>query len=142
MILTAVPERIQQIGSIVLTRSDVRIETEDRQDGIQLARTSGELDVLGAPVLRDYLDDRIGTEGRFVLDLDEVTFLGSAGLQVLLRTSQTAHDKRLGWALVGNPRPVARPLEVTGLARQLPLRPTVPEAILSLTAEKSLAYAR
>ncbi|NKQ57161.1 STAS domain-containing protein [Amycolatopsis sp. K13G38] len=112
----------------------MRIETEDRQDGIQLARTAGELDALGAPILREYLDERIGSAGPFVLDLDNVTFLGSAGLHLLLRASQSADRAQLSWALVGNHHPVARPLQITGLAGHLPMRPSVPEAILSLAS--------
>lgn len=117
----------------VHTLSDVRIEIEERQDGIQLARTAGELDALGAPVLRDCLDRRIDADRRFVLDLDEVTFLGSAGLEVLLDTNDRAVLTQVKWALVGNHRPVARPLQVTGLSARLPMRPSVPAAILELT---------
>jgi anti-anti-sigma factor len=113
--------------------SDVRIEIEQRQGGIQLAHTAGELDALGAPVLRECLDERISTEHDFVLDLDQVTFLGSAGLEVLLDTGDQAARRHVQWALVGNQRPVARPLRVTGLADRLPLQPSVPAAILTLS---------
>lgn len=113
--------------------SDVRIDIDERQDGIRLARTAGELDALGAPVLRDCLDRRIGPGQRFVLDLDEVTFLGSAGLEVLMDTNDRAKLNQVKWALVGNHRAVARPLRVTGLAERLPMQPSVPAAILRLT---------
>lgn len=125
--------RTQQIGKAVHTLSDVRIDIQERQDGIQLARTAGELDALGAPVLRDCLDRRIESDRRFVLDLDEVTFLGSAGLEVLLDTDERASLNHLPWALVGNHHPVARPLHATGLAARLPVQPSVPAAILKLS---------
>jgi anti-anti-sigma factor len=117
----------------VHTLSDVRIDIEHRQDGIQLARTAGELDALGAPVLRQCLDERIRSEHDFVLDLDQVSFLGSAGIEVLLDTDDQAARNHVHWALVGNHRPVARPLRVTGLGDRLPLQPSVPAAILTLT---------
>ncbi|WAL63607.1 STAS domain-containing protein [Amycolatopsis cynarae] len=124
------------------TISDVRIEISRRRDGIALARTAGELDALGAPVLRACLNERISTDRSFVLDLDEVTFLGSAGLEVLLDAQDSAARHRVPWALVGNSRPVARPLRVTGLAARLPLSPSVPAAILRLTATSSVVGIR
>jgi anti-anti-sigma factor len=60
--------------------------------------------------------------------------LGSAALEVLLDTDDNATRRRVQWALVGNHRPVARPLYVTGLAARLPLQPSVPAAILRLTS--------
>lgn len=116
------------------TANDVRIDTEQRQDGILLAHTTGEIDALGAPALSRFVGDQLSADRRFILDLDEVTFLGSAGLQVLLDTDQAAARRKLRWALVGTTRAVARPLEVTGLAPRLPLQPTVPAAIKVVAA--------
>ncbi|GAA4661919.1 anti-sigma factor antagonist [Amycolatopsis dongchuanensis] len=120
------------------TLNDVRIEAELRQDGILLARTAGELDALGAPVLRDYLDTGLGTSD-FVLDLEDVTFLGSSGLQVLLDTDAAATRRGQRWAVVGSHRAVTRPIELTGLAGLLPLRPDVPAAISWLTLPRPAA---
>ncbi|WP_235022810.1 anti-sigma factor antagonist [Amycolatopsis alkalitolerans] len=116
------------------TPSDVQIETEQHQDGILLARATGEIDALGAPCLRAFVGDQLTAERTFVLDLDRVTFLGSAGLQVLLDTNAGAARRHLRWALVGRSRAVARPLEVTGLARRLPVQPTVPAALKVVSA--------
>ncbi|MTD57342.1 anti-sigma factor antagonist [Amycolatopsis pithecellobii] len=110
------------------TPNDVRIDTEQRQ-GITLARTAGEIDALSAPRLREFVGDQLAAARDFVLDLDEVTFLSSAGLQVLLDTDRAVLSRRLRWALVGTTRAVARPLEVTGLAPRLPLQPSVPAAL-------------
>lgn len=119
----------------------VSIRIEDREGGIRLARTAGELDALGAPVLRECLDQRIFPDHDFVLDLDEVTFLGSAGMRALMDTGSKALRLGLRWALVGNRRPVSRPLWATGLAAQLPVQPSVSEAIRSLTANSRPAPA-
>jgi len=117
--------------------TDVRIRIEEREDGIRLAHTSGELDALGAPVLRECLHERIFPDHDFVLDLDEVTFLGSAGMKVLIDTEDNAVRHRLRWALVGNHREVARPLRATGLAARLPLQPTVSTAIGAVAAQRA-----
>lgn len=116
------------------TTNDVRIEAEHRHDGILLARTAGEIDALSAPSLRDFLGAQVDADRHFVLDLDQVTFLGSSGMQVLLDTDAGVKRRRLRWALVGSTRPVTRPLELTGLTGRLPLQPTVPAALTALSA--------
>lgn len=113
---------------------DVSIRFEEREGGIRLVHAAGELDALGAPVLRKFLHQLIFPDHDFVLDLDEVTFLGSAGMKVLLETDDTAERHGLHWALVGNHRPVSRPLWATGLSAQLPVRPDVPAAIRAVSA--------
>lgn len=123
------------------TLNDVRIRIERCAEGIQLARTRGELDALGAPVLRECLDIRIFPDHDFVLDLDEVTFLGSAGMKVLLDIRDEADRCHLRWALVGGHRAVARPLRVTGLAAELPLQPSVPAAIRVLAPRSRILHA-
>ncbi|GAB2958885.1 STAS domain-containing protein [Amycolatopsis acidiphila] len=116
------------------TSNDVRIDAEHRHDGILLARTAGEVDALGAPCLRNFLGAQVAADQQFVLDLDQVTFLGSAGMQVLLDADDDAARRRLRWALVGSTRAVTRPLQLTGLAARLPLQPTVPAALTVLSA--------
>jgi anti-sigma B factor antagonist len=115
--------------------TEVRIHIEERE-GVQLARTSGELDALGAPVLRECLNRRLFPGHDFVLDFDEVTFLGSAGMKVLIDTDERAATQGVRWALVGETRPVARPLRATGLAERLPLQPNVPTAIRVLVSHR------
>lgn len=106
---------------------------DHRPDGIELARTFGELDANSAPYLREQLERRLGTDRDFILDFDRVTFLGSNGLQILLDTHDDAERRKVRWALVGSHRVVLRPLEVTGLATQLPLQPNVAAAVDALT---------
>lgn len=128
-------------GDAVHATTNIRIRLEKRRDGIQLARTAGDLDALGAPVLREYIDERILSGHDFVLDLEEVTFLGSAGMKVLLDTDDRAARRHVRWALVGSNRPVARPLWATGLSDRLPLQPDVPAAIRELTSPPRVLHA-
>ncbi|HVV10337.1 STAS domain-containing protein [Amycolatopsis sp.] len=117
------------------TLSDVRIEMAEFPGGVRLARVSGELDAIGAPALAEYAS-RLVVGGPFVLDLNEVTFLGSAGLEVLLDLEDLAAREHVRWALVGSPRPVARPLQVTGLGARLPMQATVGAALEMLSAAR------
>lgn len=66
-----------------------------------------------------------------------MTFLGSAGMRVLMDTQDKAARHGLRWALVGSRRPVSRPLWATGLSTQLPVQPTVSAAVRVLNEEKT-----
>jgi anti-sigma B factor antagonist len=65
-----------------------------------------------------------------VLDLTEVTFLSSQGLQALVDVTQAAQRRREPLRIVvDNTRPVIRPIELTGLDNVLALFDTVEEAL-------------
>ena len=91
-----------------------------------VVQASGELDMLTAPRLSSQLDRAeaiVVPPAPVVLDLSGLTFLGSAGLSVLV-----AHHERcaaLGSKLQIRPggRVVTRPLELTGLDQVLTVVP-------------------
>ncbi|GAB3587795.1 STAS domain-containing protein [Amycolatopsis endophytica] len=102
-----------------------RIDLTDRRDGIRLVRLTGELDLASAPRLRDCLTACLDEGRAFIVDLEAVPFLGSAGLQVLADVDETASARAVSWALAGSHRAVIRPLEVTGMDARLPLYPSI-----------------
>lgn len=113
----------------------MRIDAERRSGDVVLARITGEVDLLSAPDLRKWVREEVATRTRLVLDLDGVDFLGSAGLSVLAELAEKSAHNHLSWAVVASNRVVLRPLEATGLATQMPVYPTVDEAIKGITAE-------
>jgi anti-sigma B factor antagonist len=67
-----------------------------------------------------------------VLDLTEVTFLGSRGLQALLDVTQAGQQRREPLRIVvDHTHPVIRPLQITGLDEALALFTTLDEALQS-----------
>ncbi|MFI5954730.1 STAS domain-containing protein [Cryptosporangium sp. NPDC051539] len=89
-------------------------------DGRQVVRVGGEIDMLTAPRLRDALTPVVAVPGAdVVLDLDAVTFLGSNGLGVLVELSQQAEAVGTKFRLVCANRTVSRPLTLTGLDQVL-----------------------
>jgi anti-sigma B factor antagonist len=87
--------------------------------GRVLIEVRGELDHYTAPLLEACLDGQIGRRRvrTVVVDLQEVTFLGLAGVAVLARARRRCLAR--GARLVvrcGGRRRVLRPLELTGLA--------------------------
>lgn len=102
----------------------------DELDGWAVARVFGDVDVATAPRLREQLVGLV-TNGRsrIVLDLDEVGFLDSTGLGVIIgvlkRTRTHGGDLRL---VATSPRLVAL-FDLTGLDRTLPLAATAADAV-------------
>lgn len=69
-----------------------------------------------------------------VVELDEVTYFGSAGLNALLGCSERGVAQGIAVRLVANNTEVARPIEVTRLDTVLRPYRTVAEAIRSAAA--------
>lgn len=66
--------------------------------------------------------ERLVTAGsRVVLDLRGVTFLGAAGLRVLVNSQRRCADRGVTFAVLATRRAVTRPIELAGLADQLRL---------------------
>ena len=93
----------------------VRFDVVRHGDDATVVHVVGEIDTLTAPVLRAQLDEHIPAVSLLVLDLSDVTFLGSAGLAVLVETQKAANARDIALQLIATTRPVTRPLEVTGL---------------------------
>ncbi|WP_036504136.1 MULTISPECIES: STAS domain-containing protein [Nocardia] len=104
------------------------LRVEQRTEGSAVVVTvAGEVDMNSAPELQSALDQALQDEPTaVVLDMTEVGFLGSAGLSVLLASSQSTATGSL--RVVASPA-VRRPIEVTSLDALLRLFPTVADAL-------------
>lgn len=69
--------------------------TTSHADPYQVIHVAGEVDIATAPELQAALD-KLAAEGEtcLVIDLDEVTFLDSAGLRVLVAAHRSINDQR------------------------------------------------
>ncbi|HEV2781188.1 MAG TPA: STAS domain-containing protein [Actinophytocola sp.] len=107
--------------------------TVDRPgDGVAVLHVAGEVDLLTAGTLGERIRANLGSESRvLVLDLTEVSFLGSAGLAEIVSASQSAAERGARIMLVATNRAVLRPMEVTGLLSVLPVFQTVDAALAS-----------
>ncbi len=100
------------------------------KDGVVVLHVSGELDTSSADALAKPLADTL-VEGvrAVVVDLTDVRFLGSAGLESLVTGSKRAAALDVPLLLVAAGRPVLRPIEATGLASVFTVVATVDEAL-------------
>jgi anti-sigma B factor antagonist len=105
------------------------LESSD-QGSTRLLRASGEIDILSAPALRTALLPALESAELVILDLSEVSFLGSSGLAVLVEARDHAqqgghHQLRL----VCSSRIVLRALEATGLRDLFDIVEDLPAAL-------------
>jgi anti-anti-sigma factor len=91
----------------------LEIATTDDPRGLRLA---GEVDLATVNDLTAALEPLVREGGDITIDLTEVPFLGSSGVQVLIRALDTLHGR--GRLLLANPgTSVRRLLQVMGLDR-------------------------
>lgn len=107
----------------------MRVDVEIGPEGRGVVTPHGEIDLAGAPRLREALSDALaGGHTHLVLDLREVTFIDSTGLGLLVGAGKKAYGLGGSLTLVcDNPR-VLRLLAVTGIDKTLPVRATPEEA--------------
>ena len=92
---------------------DLQIRVE-RSTGPPVVRLAGELDMESAPKVRQTLEELIGSEGRFELDLAAVTFIDSSGLHLLLDTANRLNGSG-PLTLTSVPPRVLRVMKIVGL---------------------------
>ena len=97
--------------------------------GVVVATVSGEVDMLTAPSLRAVVTAELADCAVLVIDLSGVSFLGSAGLAVLVEAAQQAERRQAALRVVATGRTVRRPLEITGLDEVLTTFPTRDDAV-------------
>jgi anti-sigma B factor antagonist len=117
------------------TKSDVAagslltVDVQAHPVGVPLLRLLGDIDLATAPLFKQAVEKQVEQRQNFVVDMDGVEFLSSAGLAVLVDLRQQMADQNLKWAVVAGRQTVTRPLEITGLLTILPIFDTVPAAL-------------
>jgi anti-sigma B factor antagonist len=106
-------------------RVDARVD-----DGTGIITAAGEIDLAGAPRLREALSDVL-TAGctRLVMDLREVTFIDSTGLGVIIGAGKKAAGLHGALRIVCDDKRVLRLLAITGISRSLTVTATPEEAL-------------
>jgi anti-sigma B factor antagonist len=102
-------------------QSHFRVDAHDDGDA-RVVAVSGELDLAAASSLEEELG-RALTSGSspIVVDLEQLDFIDSTGLSVLVRAHQQAQDRGVQLGLVNAGAQVERLLSLTGLAERLTL---------------------
>ncbi|WP_309032974.1 STAS domain-containing protein [Streptomyces alfalfae] len=112
----AVPERL------LITRTTTN-------DDICVVTLAGEVDLDGSAQLRDVLLSSLKDSRGTVVDLADVAFMDSSGINVFIATHQAA-EAAGGWLRLAAPRePVRRVLQLVGVDALIACYPTVERAL-------------
>jgi len=104
-----------------------------RQDEVVVARLEGEIDASNRGLVGHRLRDLVTNRAELmVIDLSGVTYLDSTGIALLfeLGAELRQRQQRLRVAVPAE-SPIARIVSLTGLARAVPVHPTVDAALVS-----------
>jgi anti-anti-sigma factor len=96
----------------------LRIEVRHERDRIIL-RLDGELDMASAPRLQDAIDASLDATPLVVLDLQQLQFIDSTGLRVILSARARSRQRGQELAITPGSQQVQRLLSVTGVSDQL-----------------------
>jgi anti-sigma B factor antagonist len=104
--------------------------TTSRQGDVTVVNVAGEVDVYTAAQLRAALDEEVAAgHVELVVDLDEVTFLDSTGLGVLVGRLKLVRNHS-GWLrLVCSNERILRVFRITGLDKVFGIHASVDEAL-------------
>ncbi|MER6455964.1 STAS domain-containing protein [Streptomyces sp900105245] len=98
-------------------------------DGIHVLTPAGEIDHHTGDALRQALDIHATTQPRIVVDLQQVTFMDSSGINLLI-AAHSARSAAGGWLrLAGAPAPVLRVLQLVGVDTFIDCHTSLQEAL-------------
>lgn len=105
----------------------------ERQNGVLCLCVSGRLNILEAPTFEEAITGEIGSGDRAVImDLEELTYISSAGLYVILSTAKWLRRRNTEFALCALSEMVLEIIERTGIDRVINVYPTRCEALANL----------
>lgn len=109
------------------------VQEEQVADAV-VVRVAGDLDAASADALREGLRTALPAARQqptrlLVVDLQEVSYFGSAGLNAMLDCRDEAATQGVAMRLVSTHPVVTRPIEVTGLTEVLAVHPSLAAAL-------------
>jgi anti-sigma B factor antagonist len=109
----------------------IRIASWSPRDGVLVVEIGGDVDLITAPEINEFLRARSAEDVQHLaIDLRGVTFLGSAGISMLIRELHRVdqdHELHL-LGVAGNPR-VGHVLELTGVTKMFSCYPGLSELL-------------
>jgi anti-anti-sigma factor len=121
-------------GGRALSDQDAIATALAYQYGIAVLKVGGDIDLATVSALEAAIDEAlIPKPTGLVIDLSEVGFLASAGLQTLVATHNNV-SQSAQFAVVANSASTSRPIQLTGLDQIFELYTTLDEALSAVRA--------
>ena len=112
----------------------MNLKTERRGE-VLIVEVSGRIDASSAEAFDEALRAAIEDADRAaILDLEDLAFLGSTGLRVILQIAKQLANRDARLVLCALPEPIRRVFTITGFDRLLPIHATRADALASLDA--------
>ena len=109
--------------------------TVERSDGVLSLGIKGRIDYATAPDFDRAIERAVTeTDRALILDFEEVPFIGSAGLRVILLKGRALQERGVEMVLCALSAPVRGVFQVTGFEQLFPIHATAAEARASLGA--------
>lgn len=116
---------------LLLQRRSTPALTVHHDDGVPVISVTGDVDMATDNAISAEIGDQLAMRPRaLIIDLTEVTFLGLAGVTLLVAAAAMAQRSGVRLAVVASRRAVLRVLELTGVNQLLDLHPTLPDALV------------
>jgi len=107
--------------------------TTERQDNTLIATSEGRLDGANAREFQDALDAAIDSSERaVVLDLEEVSYISSAGLRVILLTAKSLQKQDAKFAVCSLSESIREIFEISGFDQIIAVHDSRDEAVDAL----------
>jgi anti-anti-sigma factor len=115
-----------------LSAADPITTSVAHREGATVVSIGGEIDLSTAPAFDAAIATALEEDPSvLVIELSEVTFMASVGLQILAAT-QGKFSKSIRIAVVANSAAARRPIQLTGLDTVIALYPTLDEALTAV----------
>jgi anti-sigma B factor antagonist len=101
-----------------------------RDDRCTVVRVQGDIDVVSRTRFEETLFEVVDAGEPVVVDMREVTFCDSTGLNALVAANRRALERGGHIALVALPPRVQRVFRITGIDKYIPIYDTLREAIV------------
>ncbi|MFG2090937.1 MULTISPECIES: STAS domain-containing protein [unclassified Spirillospora] len=118
-----------RMGREVTMDFDINLMRDDR---CTLVRVHGDIDVVSRARFEETLFEVVDSGEPLVVDMREVTFCDSTGLNALVAANRRAGERGTSVALVALPPRVQRVFRITGIDKFIPIYDTLREAIVAL----------
>lgn len=106
--------------------------SEREDNAIHVLTINGRIDSTTAKALDDILLSRVASFPDVVVDLDQVPYVSSAGLRVLLRAARAAAEKSHHLVLSGLSQSVSEVFDITGFMALFRIQPDLAAALATL----------
>ena len=106
----------------------------ERQDGALIAKPEGRVDGINASDFEKALRDAIDEEGGpLIVDLENLTYISSAGLRAILLIAKLLAQRNAGFGLCSLSDPIREVFEISGFDKIVSIHASRSEALAAVT---------